>query len=293
MLPVDLDGWPVFLSGVRSQPDEPMRYLRLPADEQSSLEGFSTLAQALAQPALLEEAVNRYVHSASPVDKPEITEPLKTTARRTLALFSGLEKIEASPDTPEPPLGGLPALEAFMKANVPPQDREKISEVLLRVLNGCLLELYQITRTQRQLQQAPANEDTRRFLTQALISLSDSFAYPSGFVLVPSHFEQVQASIFQVARAPGKTVVYLGAVLLILGVFAMLYLRDRRLWVWVAPAQTDLDASPSLVLKLAYAPERKTLGADAEFNQLKQMLLPAPALPSSGQDTPAAPTLST
>jgi cytochrome c biogenesis protein len=38
----------------------------------------------------------------------------------------------------------------------------------------------------------------------------------------------VQASVFQVARAPGKKLVYLGAVLLIIGVFAMLYIRERR-----------------------------------------------------------------
>jgi cytochrome c biogenesis protein ResB len=47
-------------------------------------------------------------------------------------------------------------------------------------------------------------------------------------------FTQVQASVFQVARAPGKNIVYLGCALLILGVFAMLYIRERRVWVWLA-----------------------------------------------------------
>ena len=46
----------------------------------------------------------------------------------------------------------------------------------------------------------------------------------------------MQASVFQVARAPGKNIVYLGCALLILGVFAMLYIRERRVWVWLAPA---------------------------------------------------------
>ena len=47
-------------------------------------------------------------------------------------------------------------------------------------------------------------------------------------------FKQVQASVFQVARAPGKNIVYLGCLLLIVGIFAMLYVRERRLWVWLA-----------------------------------------------------------
>jgi cytochrome c biogenesis protein len=46
-------------------------------------------------------------------------------------------------------------------------------------------------------------------------------------------FEQVKASVFQVTRSPGKNVVYLGCLFLVAGVFAMLYVRERRLWVWI------------------------------------------------------------
>jgi cytochrome c biogenesis protein len=52
----------------------------------------------------------------------------------------------------------------------------------------------------------------------------------------------VQASVFQVARAPGKTLVYLGAVLLIVGVFTMLYIRERRLWIWLEARPGRADA---------------------------------------------------
>ena len=37
-------------------------------------------------------------------------------------------------------------------------------------------------------------------------------------------------------RTPGKTLVYLGCLFLIVGVFAMLYVRERRLWVWLEDA---------------------------------------------------------
>ena len=52
--------------------------------------------------------------------------------------------------------------------------------------------------------------------------------------------------MFQVARAPGKTVVYLGCALLILGVFAMLYVRERRLWVWLSPSGSGSAALMAL-----------------------------------------------
>ncbi len=69
------------------------------------------------------------------------------------------------------------------------------------------------------------------------------------------------------ARAPGKTVVYLGCALLILGVFAMLYVRERRLWVWLAPAAAGSSAT------MALSSNRRALDTDREFEQLKARLL--------------------
>ena len=80
-------------------------------------------------------------------------------------------------------------------------------------------------------------------------------------------FTQVQASVFQVARAPGRNIVYLGCALLILGVFAMLYVRERRVWVWLAPAGTGAQAT------LALSSNRQTLDTDKEFEMLKTKLI--------------------
>ena len=90
-------------------------------------------------------------------------------------------------------------------------------------------------------------------------------------------FTQVQASVFQVARAPGKTIVYLGCAFLILGVFAMLYVRERRVWVWLAPGdQADDPASGSAgssQATMALSTNRKTMDGDKEFEMLKTKLL--------------------
>jgi len=71
-----------------------------------------------------------------------------------------------------------------------------------------------------------------------------------------------------VARAPGRNIVYLGCLLLILGIFAMLYVRDRRLWIWLEPAADGQGSRASMAL----SSNRKTLEGDKEFEHLKSRL---------------------
>jgi cytochrome c biogenesis protein len=140
---------------------------------------------------------------------------------------------------------------------------------MLRILNGALFDLNQLAREQAGLKPLEPGPATENFMTQAVLSLSDSYFYPAPLLLQLEDFTPVQASVFQVARAPGKTLVYLGAVLLILGVFAMLYVRERRLWVWLA----DGTSPGTTRLQLAMSTPRRTLDIDAEFETLRQRLL--------------------
>ncbi|HPW85047.1 MAG TPA: cytochrome c biogenesis protein ResB, partial [Rhodoferax sp.] len=109
------------------------------------------------------------------------------------------------------------------------------------------------------------------FMTQAVLALSDAPLYPAPVALQLTDFTHVQASVFQVARAPGKMVVYLGCALLILGVFAMLYIRERRLWIWFSPVE-GADAAVTHAT-MALSTNRKTMDGDREFDQLKARLL--------------------
>ena len=268
MLPVELDGQRVFLAGTRDKPDQEMRYLRIPADDTDSIDGWTRLRAALLDPALRAKAAARYVALATPADKPEMAAQLTTTTERALALFAGAEGARPKDSAdPSRPTGGLQAISDFIEGSVPSADRGRISEVLLRILNGSLFELLSITREGAGLAPLPANEKTQAFMTQSVLSLSDSFFYPAPVLFELADFKQVQASVFQVARAPGKKLVYLGAILLIIGVFAMLYIRERRLWVWLAPSGTGTKITAAL------STTRRTLDADAEFEQLKHQIL--------------------
>lgn len=261
MQPTELNGTRVFLFGVRDSAAETFRYLRLPADEQDSLQGWLRLRRALLDPQLRDQAARNYASAASP--QPDMRAQLTLTAQRTLALFAGAEAVGDAP-------GGLTALSAFIEREVPQAERERISEVLLRILNGALLELDRLARQQADLAPPTTDEARQRFMTQAVVSLSDAAFYPAPLLLTLQGFEQRQASVFQVARAPGQKLVYLGAVLLIVGVFAMLYIRERRLWVWLAPEGAGSR------LMLALSSSRSGPDLQAEFLQIQTHLLPPP-----------------
>jgi cytochrome c biogenesis protein len=261
MLPVDAgDGVPVFLLGMRETPSEPYRYLRPPADENGELTGFIRLRAALETPALRERAVQRYARKSVDPKRPELTQQLADSAQRALGLFAGQEKVQGKK------VAGLQALADFLEANVPEAERARASEMFVRILNGSLLELDTVAREQAAAKPLP-EDNIQGFMSQAVLALSDAPLYSAPMTFLLKDFKQVQASVFQVARAPGQSIVYLGCALLILGIFAMLYVRDRRLWVWLSPLGEGAQAT------VALSSNRKTMDVDREFEQLTARLL--------------------
>jgi cytochrome c biogenesis protein len=262
MLPVDLgEGVPVFLLGMRENPGDAFRYMRIPADENGSMDGFLRLRAALADPALRDAAVRRYAAEVTDPAKPELAQQLSASTARALALFAGADARTGKST------GGLQGISEFIEANVPEAERPRAGEVLVRILNGAVFELAQLSREKAGLKPLPRDERTQAWLTQAVLALSDAFAYPAPMAFELKDFKQVQASVFQVTRSPGHYIVYLGCALLILGVFAMLYVRERRLWVWLSPSGDGAQA------RMALSSNRKLLDVDHEFSRLKDRLL--------------------
>ncbi|HEY9224583.1 MAG TPA: cytochrome c biogenesis protein ResB [Variovorax sp.] len=265
MVPVDTgDGQPVFLLGMRERPEDPFRYLRVPADETGSMDGFIRMRDALGDEALRARAVERYVARASDPQRPELGEQLRASATRALALFAGTERVKADATSK----GGWQAIAEFMELNVPEAERARAGAVLVRILNEVLFEVLNLSRERAGLAALPGDDKSQAFLTQAVLAMSDAHFYPAPFAMMMTDFKQVQASVFQVARAPGKSVVYLGCLLLIIGIFAMLYVRERRLWVWLVPEGADGSGAT-----MAFSVNRRTMDSDREFDNLKNKLL--------------------
>lgn len=293
MLPVRMDDNPdstaVFLLGVRETPIEPFQYLRVPADEELSMQTFLRVRAALADVRQRDEAVRRYVRQAIAPDRPDLAAQLRASASRALGLFAGAESVAplaspslvpttsaAAPAKARPQTAGLQAISDFMEVNVPEAERSRAGEVLVRILNGVLFELVSMSREQAGLPPMAQDEKMQNFMAQTVLSLSDAHHYPAPMTFALKDFTQVQASVFQVARAPGKNIVYLGCAFLIVGIFAMLYVRERRLWVWLTPRQSMVDAPDAgntSHATMALSANRKTMDGDKEFEMLKTRLI--------------------
>ncbi|WP_342118618.1 cytochrome c biogenesis protein ResB [Pseudoduganella sp. OTU4001] len=256
MQPVTMEGDTVFLAGVRANPSDPFSYLRIPADDEHSVREWMRLRAALQDPALRKKAAERYAARAMPQSK--AGDPLRTqleqSATKGLEIFAG----DANG-------AGFFAISRFLE-KVPQAEQTKAAEIFLKILNGSMWELWQAAREQAGLAPAAADETHGRFLQLATNALSDSFFYGAPVYLALDEFTQIKASVFQVTRSPGKTIVYLGCLLLVLGVFAMFYIRERRVWVWIKPGEAGSEAL------MAMSTQRKTLDFEKEFKELKEKL---------------------
>ncbi len=264
MQPVQIDGETVFLAGMRETPSEPFKYLRIPADDQDSVQEWMRLRAALKNPQLRTEAAKRYAARAmSQSSDATMRERLRESAQRGLEIFAGNEQ-----------QSGFIAVSRFLE-KIPPEEQEKAADIFMKILNGSLWDLWQVARIAEGLPEYPFDEKHGRFLQLATNALADSFFYRAPVFLQLKEFEEIKASVLQVTRSPGKKVVYLGCLLLVLGVFAMLYIRERRLWIWVRPTHEGAHAL------MAMSTQRRTLDFEQEFESMKAELATGQPEPKS------------
>jgi cytochrome c biogenesis protein len=261
MQPVTLEGAQVYLAGVRTNPSENFSFLRIPADGQYSVRTWMRLRAALADPSLRQEAARRYAARALAPEQSgsgELTRQLEESAARTLAIFAG-----------EGGRGGFVGVSQFLE-KIPPAEQEKAANIFMKMLNGALWELWQAANARAGQPPVEATEAHGRYLQLATNALSDSVFYGAPVYLQLEEFTEVKASVLQLTRSPGKGIVYLGCLLLVAGVFAMFYIRERRMWVWVRDTEHGAHAL------MAMSTQRKTLDFEREFDDLKAKL-PQPA----------------
>ncbi|MBQ5949160.1 cytochrome c biogenesis protein ResB [Massilia sp. ST3] len=257
MQPVSLEGSQVYLAGVRSSPADQFSFLRIPADEQYGVGQWMRLRAALNDPAARLEAARRYAQRALAPEQrgTPLGAQLQESSARTLEIFSGQGGGR----------GGFVAVAQFLE-KIPQAEQEKAANIFMKMLNGTLWELWQVARAQAGLAAAEPTEANGRFLQLATNALSDSFLYGAPVYLQLDEFTEVKASVLQLTRSPGKKVVYLGCLLLVAGVFAMFYIRERRMWVWVTGREGGAHAM------MAMSTQRKTLDFEREFDELKAKL---------------------
>lgn len=233
MQPLTIGGRPYFVSGVRASQNEDFSYLRIPADGENSLGDFMRLRAVMFDAGLAPEMARRLSSKALQGQEAnaELRGKFEGSTVRLLQAFSE---------------GGYTQVAKLIEESVPEKEREKAAMTYLKIIANAAYEGLVLSRERAGLPVPQPDESTQQFVHETLNSMSDVFFYGTPFYLEMTQFEQLQASGFQLTRSPGKNLVYGGSVLLVLGIFAMIYLRERRIWLLVKPgAQSVLFAMSS------------------------------------------------
>ena len=265
MQPMQIDGQYYFISGMRETVQDEFHYLRIPADEDGSLESFMQFKSVMLNNAYYPEIAHRLANATlgSKID-PKSKIQFEQSVVQLLQTFAK---------------GGYTNLAQAIEKRVPPAQREKAAQTYVKMINAAGFEAYTMGLESARL---PAlkldsiknSEHSQRLVLDSLNAFSDTFFYGSPYYLQLAHYEQKQASGLQLTKSPGQFWVYLGSLLLVLGIFSMFYIRERRIWFLLKP-NVQVDNNPSQVL-FAMASNRKNLDFEQEFKlyseQLQQML---------------------
>jgi len=228
MLPVTRDGRDFYLSGVRSSPADEFGYLYLPIDDQGGLTGFSHLLQRLHDKKLIDETAHQMaqttLNSVANSDE-KLAKSLHDTLVKLVDMF-----VE----------GGFSNVTTFIETTLPEAERATLGPAYLSMLREILARVY-VSGLNLPEQQAPS-ESQLIFLQDAVDAIGSLPRYGSPVYFMMTDYEHVEASGLQIAHSPGKPVVYFGCAMLILGVFLLFYLPQRRFWALVKANgdQTDI-----------------------------------------------------
>lgn len=255
MQPMQIDGKYYFISGMRETVQDEFHYLRIPVDADFGLNGFMNL-----RATLMDET--KY---------PEIAHRLSTDAVERNAKSNGKELAlrKQFEDSVVQLLrtfarGGYNQVAEVIEKNVPEKEREMAAKTYIKMINVAALEAYNMALEANKKPLLVNSPDTQALIGDSLNAFSDMFFYGTPYYLQLAQFEHKEASGLQLTKSPGQKWVYLGSVLLVIGIFAMMYIRERRIWLLLKPAENQVH--------FAMSSNRKNLDFEQEFSLYREQL---------------------
>lgn len=230
MLPVERNGRDYILSGVRGSPADEFAYLHIPADEDGGVEGFIQFLHRLLDKDVIStiaaEMKQETLVSLQSQEDQVLSDSLQRTLETLVAMFVR---------------GGFDEVREFIEQTLPEAERDSLAPAYLAMLREMLGRVY------LQGLSADANNTVSEaellFLQDAIDAIGSLPRYGSPVYLALTDFTHIESTGLQIARSPGKSTVYLGCAFLIIGVFLLFYLPQRRFWIWLSQenGQTRLD----------------------------------------------------
>lgn len=256
MLPVTRNGRDFYLSGVRSSPAEEFGYLYLPVDDQGELTEFSHFLQRLHE----QKIVEAITHEMTLMTLKDVKNSDKKLAQSLQATMVSLVNMFVE--------GGFSNVTNFIETTLPEAERNTLGTAYLSMLREILARVY-VAGLNLPDQQSPT-ESQLVFLQDAVDAIGSLSRYGSPVYFMLTDYEHVQASGLQIAHSPGKPVVYIGCAMLILGVFLLFYLPQRRFWALVKAEHNQTE------ILLAGMSNRNPREFDYYFEQISNELKPSP-----------------
>ena len=256
MLPVSIEGRDFMMTGMRSTPAENFRYLYIPVDSRAGVERFQRFRERAMDEAVVRAVVKRQTQASLQSMEGDLA-AMEQRITDSIVTLLGLFMRE-----------GVDAVAEQAKRQAPDEEQQQQAmDSYVKVIQGVLSEIYleQLAGEGVDIAQGLSDADSL-FFDDALNAYSLMGPYGSPYFLQLANFEHREASGLQITRSPGKDIVYLGCVLLMVGIFMMFYLHHRRVWVWLAPTSTGTE------ILFAGSGNRNRVNFDEEFSDLHQGL---------------------
>ncbi len=253
MYPIDIKGQNYFISGVRSMPGEPFRYLHIPVDSKGSLDRFNRFLAALQTPDMVKQVALETTRDAMQQTKVQDT-AMESQVIESMAQLTNFFATQ-----------GTNGITAEIEKRFPKEKRDAASAAFMKVLSASLRAMYIEALKPEGLKGELTDKDWA-FFDDSLLVIDKLADYGSPWFIQLSNFKQIEASGLQMTRSPGQDVVYLGSVMLTIGVFLLFYVSHRRIWVWIKP-----QANGQADLLVTGSSNRNQPEFERYFNRLQQL----------------------
>lgn len=226
MMPSLQEGRWFFMTGVRTTQAEPFRYLFIPADMERKKERFFKFLAMVNNPLTVREIMTEVYPKAEDMSQKSYETQLRLI-EQLLVLFRN---------------AGFTGINDFIEKNVPKEDQEKVSDFYLTQTSLALQSLYMELLKQEGTVKT-VNDDISAFdktwFEDALNAISGLSIYGPPMYFELKSFKHIESTGLQITKSPGKDVVYFGSAMLILGVFFLFYMRQRRVWINIKKREDD------------------------------------------------------
>lgn len=216
MMPIEQEGRMFFIAGMRASQAEPYRYLFIPADSNRQLDRFFNFLALINNPIETQKVIENTLPSGIGDEK----NGYRMQVRLLTQLMALIRK------------KGFNGINEFVKQNVPEADQKKVLEYYSSQASVALQTLYLSILEQEKNQHLQEISDfNKQWFDDAITALGNLPDYGPPLFIQLKSFKQIEATGLQITKSPGKDVVYFGSALLIIGVFFLFYVRQKRVWL--------------------------------------------------------------